>query len=73
MLVFFKSLTTRLKKTMIKVKLSEKAYMNRIELSRRDWVIVNYDNVKFPGEIVNVVANELEVNVKPKSGNTFRK
>ena len=73
MLVFFKSLTTRLKKTMIKVKLSEKAYMNRIELSRRDLVIVNYDNVKFPGEIVNIVANELEVNVKPKSGNTFRK
>ena len=58
---------------MIKVKLSEKAYMNRIELSRRDWVIVNYDNVKFPGEIVNIVANEFEVNVKHKSGNTFRK
>ena len=47
--------------------------MNRIELSRRDLVIVNYDNVKFPGEIVNIVANEFEVNVKHKSGNTFRK
>ena len=73
MLVFFKSLTTRLKKTMIKVKLSEKAYMNRIELSRRGWVIASYDNVKFPCEIVNIVANEFEANVRHKSGNTFRK
>ena len=47
--------------------------MNRIELSRRDWVIASYDNVKFPCEIVNIVANEFEANVRHKSGNTFRK
>ena len=53
---------------MMKVKLSEKTCRKPL---RGNWVLVNYCNVKFPGEIVNIVANEFKVNVMHKSGNTF--
>ena len=47
--------------------------ISEMELSRGDWVLVNYDNVKFPDEIVNAVANEFKVNVMDRSENTFWK
>ena len=41
----------------MKVKLSEKTCRKPL---RGNWVLVNYCNVKFPGEIVNIVANECD-------------
>ena len=45
--------------------------ISEIETLRGDWALVKYVHVKFPGEIVNIIANEFEVNVIYKSGNTF--
>ena len=42
--------TARLKKTMMKVKLSGTTYRHK-ELLRGEWVLVSYDNVKCSGEI----------------------
>ena len=56
----------------MKVKLSEKAYLKQ-NVREETCVLVNYDNVKLQGEIVNVVANEFEGNVMHKSRNTFQK
>ena len=66
-------MATRLKKTTINDEGDIiREGISEIELSRGDWVLVNYDNMTFPGEMVNIVANESEMNVTQKSGNIFR-
>ena len=65
-------MATRLKKTMINDEGDIiREGISEIELSRGDWVLVNYDMI-FPGEMVNIVANESEMNVTHKSRNIFR-
>lgn len=40
---------------------------NEIQLGAYDWVLVRYGNETFPGEIIKLVANNVEINVMHKS------
>ena len=62
MLVFSKSLTTRLKKTNDKSEIIKEG-ISKIDLSRGVWVLVNYDNVKFPSKIVSIIASKFELSL----------
>jgi len=44
----------------------------KIELSVGKWVLVKYDNKKFPGEIVKVMGEECEVTVMHASGKFWK-
>ena len=40
-------------------------------VSLGEWVLVKYDNKDFPGEVVNIIGSEFEVNVMHRSGAAF--
>lgn len=42
-------------------------------ITNGDWVVVEYDNVYYPGEVLSVTQNEAEVNVMlPTTSGTYR-
>lgn len=47
--------------------------LSSIQISMNDWVLVQYENEQFPGEVTKVVGADIEVNVMHKSGNSYWK
>ena len=46
--------------------------LDRKKFSIGDWVLVKYDSTNYPGEILQIINNEFQVNVMNKRGKFWR-